>query len=503
MSLQLGFRYDALPHAFERANQVANFDPSAYQASLAPHFLPDNSLDPNGPGFVTPPGASQAFYLNGTQLAGQGVPNGLVKNYFKTFQPRVGFSYDLFGRGKTVLRGGIGTFYERLQGNDIYNAATNAPFFNDPVASNVYFSDPHTSVVTGATAANPLFPQGLTSIDPNYPAPGVVQYSLGIQHELAPSVILITQYVGNQAWNQNVDRNINTFPLNTDLQTRADNGDPSNLRTMKVGPNVQLSNPNALRIFPGYAGITQQENTTNGSYNGFQMGVRAQNKHGLTGEVDYTWSHEIDVTSFDLATVSNPFNKDYDRGSGALDRRHILNLNYIYLLPKLSQSNMLVRQALGGWEVAGTAVFESGTIIANQGPSLGISYDTIGLDGGYTNRPDRVSKVKYLKTQKQWFDSSAFATPLAAWAGSTTQGFGNAGKDSVLGPGRLNFTTSLYKNFTLYENLKFQFRAESFNTFNHTQFNGVANSYSPGNNFGQITSTYDPRNLEFGGKLTF
>ncbi len=255
LSLQLGFRYDALPHAYERANQVANFDPAQYQASMAPRFLADGSLDPTGPGFSTPAGSSQPFYLNGTQLAGKGIPNGLVQNYRKTFQPRVGFSYDIFGSGKTVLRGGAGTFYERLQGNDIYNAATNAPFFNDPVANNVYFSDPHTSFVSGATAANPLFPQGLTTLATSFPAPGVVQYSVGIQHELAPSLILITQYVGNYAWNQNIDRNINTFPLSTPLQTRANYGDPNNLFTNRIGPNTGLANVNAYRTYPGYAGI--------------------------------------------------------------------------------------------------------------------------------------------------------------------------------------------------------------------------------------------------------
>ena len=486
LSLQLGFRYDALPHAYERANQVANFDPASYQASMTPMFKADNSLDPNGPGFSTINGTP--FYLNGIQIAGKGIPNGLVQNDHATFQPRVGFSYDVTGRGKTVVRGGVGTFYERLQGNDIYNAATNAPFSNRPSASNVYFSDPHTSIVNGATAANPLFPQGLTSLALNYPAPGVAQYSLGIQHELAPSVILITQYVGNRAYHQNILRNINTFPLTTDLGIR------------QLAGTGKLGNPAAYRTYRGFGGISQQENTTSGSYNSFQTGLRAQSKHNLTGEIDYTYSHEIDDTSYDLNTVSNPLNLNYDRGSGALDRRHILNLNYIYSLPKLSQSNYLMRQALGGWEVAGTAVFESGTIIANQGPSY-TRNDLIGLGGGYTNRPDQISKVKYLKKVNAWFDPSSFTAPLAAWAGSTTQGFGNASKDSIVGPGRVDFTTSLYKNFNIYEDVKFQFRVESFNTFNHTQFNGINSSF--GGNFGQVTSTYDPRNMELGGKLSF
>ena len=505
LSLQLGLRYDALPHAFERANQVANFDPSAYDPSMIPQWLPDGSQNPNGPGFSTPPGASHPFYLNGIKLAGQNLPRGLVQNDFSTIQPRVGFSFDLTGSGKTILRGGFGTFYERLQGNDIYNAATNEPFFNDPSASNVYFSDPHTSYVTGATAANPVFAQGLTTLAQNYLAPGVAQYSLGLQHQLAPALILITQYVGNVAYNQNIDRGINTFPLSTPMQIRADQGDPGN-KFSPTSNNTSLPNPNIYRIYQGYTGIKQQENTTRGTYNSYQMGLRAQNKHGLSGEVDYTWSHEIDVTSYDLGNVSNPFNVNYDRGSGALDRRHMVSVNYIYQLPAFSSTNGFLHQAIGGWEVSGTMALVSGALIQNQGPSLSLNYDPVGLnsDGSaYTNRPDRISKVKYPKTAKHWFDASAFAAPLPAWAGSTTQGFGTAGKDSVLGPGRFNFNTSVYKNFAIHENVKFQFRVESFNTFNHTQFNAVANSYAPGNNFGQITSTYDPRVLQLGGKLSF
>jgi hypothetical protein len=165
--------------------------------------------------------------------------------------------------------------------------------------------------------------------------------------------------------------------------------------------------------------------------------------------------------------------------------------------------------AIGGWEVAGTVIFESGALINNQGPKLGLNYDPVGLNGGYTDRPNLVGKVSYPKKQGAWFTPNAFASPLPAWAGSTSQGFGNAGKDSVLGPGRLNFTTSLYKTFDMSERVHFQFRAESFNTFNHTEFNNIGFTYNADatgkitSNFGQVTSTQDPRVLELGGRLIF
>ena len=110
--------------------------------------------------------------------------------------------------------------------------------------------------------------------------------------------------------------------------------------------------------------------------------------------------------------------------------------------------------------------------------------------------------MRYIKTASQWFDKSIFSAPTPVWAGGLNQGFGNAGKDSIIGPGRVNFSTSLYKTFAFTERINVQFRAESFNTFNHTQFNNVGNSFGNGN-FGQVTSVQDPRTLEFGGKFNF
>jgi len=507
LSLQLGLRYDALPHAWERSNAVSNFDPNLYLGSAQPKWNLDGSMDPSGPGFQVINGIP--YYLNGIGLAGvNGFPHGLVTNDYNTLQPRLGFSEDLFGNGRTVLRGGFGTFFERMQGNDIYDTATTPPFAYNPSANNVYFSTPSKSWVNGDVASKPFFPAGINNMPQTYKAPAVAMFSLGVQHEVAPSMIWVMQYVGNLAWHQNIQRQINTFSVETDMSIRCRNGDGSNKYNggTDVCPNgsvpTNLPNANLFRNYPGFGNINQIENTTNGNYNGFQTGLRIQNRWGLSGEVDYTWSHEIDLTTYDKNNASNPWNLRYDKGSGALDRRHILSINYVYHLPFFKNSAGWAKTMLGGWEVAGTALAESGTIAANQGPGLSISYDPIGLGGGYTNRPDQTGKTRYLKERDKWFDTSTFSAPIPAWLGGPNLGFGNARKDTIVGPGRENFTTSLYKTFAIREAASFQLRFESFNTLNHFQPNGLNTSYG-GSQFGQITSAWDPRTLELGGKFMF
>jgi hypothetical protein len=527
LSLQLGLRYDALPQAWERSNQVATFDPALYLPVQAPTWKTDHSMDPNGPGFQTVNGTP--FYLNGVRLAGvNGTPSSLVKNDYDTLQPRVGFSEDLFGNGKTVLRGGFGTFYERMQGNVIYDAATAAPFANTPAASAVYLSNPHTSYVSGQTAATPFFAQGSTPIAQTFKPPAVAQFSLGIQDQLAQSIILVVQYVGNMAWHQNIRTNINNYSLNTPLTcptatscggnigfnvaggpvtdyllyNRANAGDPNNnSHTNPGGTNIPI--PDQMRNYDGFGGMTNQENNTNGNYNGFQTGLRVQGRWGLSGEVDYTYSHEIDITSTDDSVVDNPFNIKYGKGSGSFDRRHILSINYIYKLPIFKEPG-LMHSVLGGWELAGTVIDETGVPTT---PRMSINFDPIGLGGGYTNRPNVSAKVKKVggtssSGVKNAFDTSVFSVPTPVWAGGSNQGFGSGGKDAIPGPNRVNFTTSLYKTFSIKERAQFQFRLESFNTFNHTEPNGVGASLNNGN-FGTVTSFYDPRTLELGGRLTF
>jgi hypothetical protein len=515
-TLNLGIRYDALPHVYEKNNRTSNFVPLNFSAANAqsPNSI-TGTLNPAGPGFSQPPGAVVPFYLNGVGLAGvNGFPRGIVENHYGTVQPRVGFAYNVSGNNRTVIRGGYGLFFERVQGNDIYGTDVNPPNAYQPNVSAVYFTNPNTSNSTGQTAKAPFFPAGFSALQYTYPAPATQQFSMGVQHELAPSVVALFQYVGMTAWHQNVQRAINTLPL-----TSTDPAAPGNPYYDRQGVAGQAKdstgkalpafNANLYRIYQGYAGITQVENTSNSDFHSFQAALRVQNRHHLSLQLSYTYGHEIDIQSGDLTStnqqgsggsISNPFNTVYDRGSGVIDRRHVFNANYIYNFPGFENSGAFARLVLGGWQFSGVTTAQSGNPV-----NVTYSTDVLGLGGGTTNRPNFArSSRSYPKKQLAWFNTGAYSAPLAPWAGGPSQGYGSAGKDSIVGPGLFNWNLSLFKEFriTTAEGPRFQLRFESYNTFNHTEFNAINTGFT-NKNFGQVTSTYDPRTWQFGGKFLF
>ena len=489
LTLNLGIRWEGIPHAYDSQNTSSNFYPNLYNPAQAASFLPSGALDTNGPGFGTVSGillSNVRFYLNGVGIAGRnGIPQQLVDNHWDTFAPRIGFAYDLTGQQKTVLRAGAGIFYERIGGNEEYNMGqNNVPFSYQSAPTQVYLDSPATSYVNGLTASSPYFPASITTVDQQYKIPTSAQWSMGIQHQLRQNAVVSVTYVGNSNYHQSEGININSLAQN----------DPHRLGVCGstcgyTGPQL---NANLYRPYQGWGTIAPMVLGANSNYNSLQIAVRATAWKNLTFNSTYTWSHAFDIIDGEIfSNVSNPFNARWDYGPAGFDRRQISVTSFIYKLPLFEHSSrQLSKTLLGGWELSGIALFESGTPV-----SIGNGPDNLGLGGTTANRANIIAPITYPGNRLQWFSTSSFAQPgPLQW--------GTAARNDVVTPGRNNWNMALFKAFQVKESIRFEFRAETFNTFNHTQFNSLQTTLTSGN-FGQLTGTNQPRTLQLGAKFLF
>jgi len=407
-----------------------------------------------------------------------------------------------------VLRGGFGTMYERVQGNDMYNAANNSPFNVNLNINNVLLSNPHVGAVAGSgsiTAGSVIPVSSIVGLNRQYKVPTSYQYSLGVQQSLGGNAVLGISYVGNQNRWQSYSQETALPPQNQ----------LASLATNKVGTNGVPFN--GLVNFPGFSSILINFTGVNSNYNALQAELHGRVTHDLQLQAAYTYSRAIDPTtgnlgggdSFDLDHVSNPYvGWRYDRGPSPFDRTHIGFVNFIYDLPIFkNSSNKALKTTIGGWQLSGIVSVQSGTPL-NIGctSTCGASFQSVanifpGAD--VLNRPDLVGRISYPRTVNSWFNPTAFAAPAPGQ-------WGSLGFNGLRGPGRNNWNLALFKEFVISEDRgsRIEFRAESFNTWNHTQFggpgqNGGISTNLGSTNFGAVTSAWDPRVFQLGLKVMY
>ncbi len=437
--------------------------------------------------------AGTQFYLNGIGIAGSAAfPGAWSRTAWLNFGPRVGFAYDLPATTKPSSVAASAVMYERIQGNDVYNAGPNVPFSSSVTFNDVSLSNPNQSLITGNRVTAPITVAGITGLSKtDYKPPVSYQYSIGVERQIAANSVLNISYVGNQNRHQNDYRNIN-LPNQSLLPSLINDKNNS-----AYNPNLFY---NTVLPYLGFGNIVLAENPSNGHYNSLQISLASQIKRDLSLNVAYTLSRAIDPatnTGGDLYHVSNPYNRAYDNGPSAFDRTHVLVVNVIYDLPIFRHSqNQALKTTLGGWEIAAIGTMQTGIplFITEAG-----SRSNNGVSDA-TNRPNLTGNITYPKTVNAFFSGNFSDPAFGQW--------GNLGKGAVRGPGRDNWNISLFKNFVVNERRgsRFELRVETFNTWNHTEFRNVGTSYNPGTSnsqFGQVTSTWDPRTFQLGAKFLF
>jgi hypothetical protein len=494
LTLNLGLRLSLYGSYYERYGQAYNFVPSAYVAANAP------AVDPNTLALTFPAGQSVNTMTGMVRCGYNGVHSSCMSGHLFNPAPRIGFAFDPKGDGKTAIRGGYGIFYEHANGNDANTESLegNPPGVLQPVQ---FYISGYSNIGGTAQSGGPqLYPLAITSITNQTQWPYVQQYHLDIQREVARNTLLTVAYVGSKGTHlsRQLDRNqLHSTPASqnpfspgqiitgNDCSNLAsgdnylDNGTPVTGQAL-INLNVACGNlpADVVRPYLGYDAIYGIIGGGDSNYNALQISGR-RNAGGLQLTLAYTYSHSLDNSSdrYD-STFVDSYNLNSYYASSNYDQRHILTVSYIYNLPIFQHSTGLKGSLIGGWQLSGIITAQSGEpfSIINGG-----SYDNAGVsnNAGDGSFADIVGNPHGPKPTFYPVPGIVYGPLLynpGAYSQPTGLTFGDSGRNSLNGPGRVNFDMGLFKHFKVGESKAFEFRAEGFNVFNHPQWNGVNNT---------------------------
>ena len=491
-----GVRYGFFSPYSDSAYQGNPYHPQ--QNFYVPAFNPAQAptLDQNGNlCFTAPCGTSGRSpnpnynATNGIIIAGKNSPfgNAAGDSNRANFAPRFGFTYDVHGDGMTALRGGFGIYYDQL----IENTAK-FPTNQDPP-----------NVVT-ATVANPSFanpgngsspsPQGLQAYQESGHLPYTEQYSLDLQQQIRAGISIDIGYYGNVGRHQQASYDLNQPAPGA---FRSASGAPSSI-TAGNTPFVNL-----VRPYQNWSFITDEGMSFVSSYNSLQSSVRIQTHYGAQFLVNYTLSRALT----NARTPQCNCNLAAEYGPTANNRNDLVNAAIVYPFQFWRNRTRWYEYVLGGWQTSAIVTYGSGqSLTASQS---GVDPAGIGLlVGPGSARPDQTGDPnssaphqKYSATGGTWFNTNAYASvPTGEYRP------GNAPVADIRAPGYEVWNISLFKNLRFRENFDLQFRAETFNTFNHANPAALNTTYqgtATGGGFGEVTSFGDPRRMQLGTKLTF
>lgn len=483
-TLTLGIRYEPFLPWVEKNNRIDTVRPGQ-----------QSTVIPDAPIGVLFPGD-------------KGVTKGLAPADLNNFAPRIGLAWDVFGTGKTSVRAGYGVYYESVNADSL--AQENPPFAGFGSAFNGNIADPFGStgqtappaVTTGKFGCTPIaaypgiscpqFPLPVNGLftDLSLRTPYVQSFSLSIQHQLTPTLMIETAYAGKIGIKIEALRTYNPAKFENDPLT---------------GAPPSLQNVNDRVIFePGILGPASYllGNDFRSWYHSFQTQVTKRFSKGLSVVGSYTLAKSIDSSSTDNlgGTVANPFNLRQERGRSDWDRRHAFVASWLWTLP-FKFNNHLANTMLGGWTLTGIHTIQSGlplTFYMGQDVALDGTFGSqlAQLAPGITAKNIVVSHPNRNAFVNNFFNTAAFVPVNNVPLGT----YGDAGRGLISGPAYNSSDFSVLKDFALRESLKLQFRAEMFNVFNQVNFNNPDTTVTD-STFGVITSAQPGRVIQFALKL--
>jgi hypothetical protein len=475
LTIDYGVRYQYFTPVTDENNVLTSFDPALYNRANAPTCRTAACAT-----LIRGTGNE----LNGIAIAGSTSRFGeaISPSDKNNFSPRVGFSWDPFKTGRTVVRAGYGLYYDQvLVGIFEQNAFVNPPFNNRATFSGagVTFSNP----TGGALGDLPV--RDLIASSPDFETPMTQQWSFGIQRELIRNLVAEISYVGTKG-----DHLIRPLDINY----------PSPADVNRVG----LANANTVRPFRGYRRIQWRETTAKSRYHGMLSSLTYRFATGVNLTASYTWSKNLTDATNDRDAVDfpqDPLNFRAEYAEARTSRPHIFSASYVYELPFFRKHpNAWARGFLGGWEFAGITDISSGQPVArvvsgasNVAATTG-QYPNVVSDpnAGLAGTVDPVSGLPYI------FDPKAFTAPLAGTYGNAPRAFAR-----LFGRNQTNLTLTKNIYFNSENRYRLQLRAEAFNVFNKTQFTGAGTTLTTTSTFGLPTGTRLPREFQFGAKLSF